>query len=415
MPRRTLPFSPWWLVVAAAIAMGSAGLYQFTWSSLRGPIGALFGASETSLGTVFTLFIVFQTVSQVPIGWVRDRYGPRWPLVGGGLCLAGGFALSAVASGVTAVYLAYCFGGVGAGTTYTVGINTAIKWFDARRGLATGLISSMYGAVSFLAIPLIREAVQTDVRGTLLGLSVVAGVGVFVAVPVLRDPSRADDGSDSEERTVEPTVRRDYDWRATLRTWQFWLMYGVFVLASGVSLMVVGKAVSFATQFGFSAATATGSASLIALADATGIFVSGTLSDRFGRETTSAVSLVCSGLALAGAVLAAEAGVGIAVIAALAAMVFLRSPVFSVFPPLVGDYFGPRRSSTNFALLYSAKLWSGVGGGIVASSLIGSVGWSATFLGGAALVVLAGLATFFLRPTEPNVADGPNRHTEGEL
>ena len=404
MSRRTLPFSPWWLVLAAAVAMGSAGLYQFTWSSLRGPLGTRFGASETSLGTVFTLFIVFQTVSQVPIGWVRDRYGPRWPLIGGGLSLAAGFGLSAVASGVYTVYLAYCFGGVGAGTTYTVGINTAIKWFDARRGLATGLISSMYGAVSFLAIPLIREAVQTDVKGTLLVLSGVAGVGVFLAVPVLRDPPRASDDAESEAQPPQPTIRRDYDWRATFRTWQFWLMYAVFVLASGVSLMVVGKAVSFAAQFGFSAATATGSASLIALADAAGILASGSLSDRFGREATSAVSLVCSGVALAGAVVAAEAGMGVAVIAALAAMVFLRSPVFSVFPPLVGDYFGPARSSTNFALLYSGKLWGGVGGGVMASFLIDTAGWSATFLGGAVLVALAGVATFFLRPTEPNVS-----------
>lgn len=404
MSRRTLPFSPWWLVFAAAVAMGSAGLYQFTWSSLRGPLGAQFGASETSLGTVFSLFIVFQTVSQIPIGWVRDRYGPRWPLIGGGLCLAAGFTLSAVASGVHAVYLAYCFGGIGAGTTYTVGINTAIKWFDARRGLATGLISTTYGAVSFFAIPLIREAVQTEVRETLFVLSAVAGIGAFFAVPVLRDPIQAGNDFDREAQTPQSTMRRGYDWQATLRTWQFWLMYVVFVLTSGVSLMVVSKAVSFAAQFGFSAATATGSASLIALADATGILACGVFSDRFGRERTSAVSLVCSGFALAGSVVAADAGVGIAVIAALAAMVFFRSPVFSVFPPLVGDYFGPQRSSTNFALLYSAKLWGGVGGGVVASFFIATIGWSATFLGGAALVALAGVATFLLRPTEPDAA-----------
>lgn len=400
MSRKELFFSPWWLVLAAAVAMGSAGLYQFTWSSLRVPLGIRFGASKASLGTVFTLFIVFQTLSQVPLGWVRDQYGPRWPLIGGGLCLMFGFALSAVASGVYAVYLAYCFGGIGAGTTYTVCINTAIKWFNARRGLATGLISSMYGAVSFLAIPFIRESVRTNLGGTLLVLSAVAGVGVFLAVPVLRDPIRVDYDSDSKEQTPQPAIERQYHLRAMLRTWQFWLMYVVFVVSSGVSLMVVSKAVSFATQFKLSAATATGSASLIALADATGILASGALSDRLGRVTTSTVSLICSGLALACAVVAAEAGMGIAVIVALAMMVFLRSPVFSVFPPLVGDYFGSARSSTNFALLYSGKLWAGVGGGVMASSFIDTVGWSATFLGGAVLVILAGLATSFL--TEPN-------------
>lgn len=99
-------------------------------------------------------------------------------------------------------------------------------------------------------------------------------------------------------------------------------------------------------------------------------------------------------------VAAANAGLGLAFVALLGAAVFLRSPMFSAFPPLVGEYYGLEHSSTNFALLYTGKLWGGVGGGVVASALVASAGWTPTVLGGAALVSLAGLLTLLLRPVE---------------
>ncbi|MFC6974361.1 hypothetical protein ACFQL1_06345 [Halomicroarcula sp. GCM10025709] len=87
---RPLPFSRWWLVVSAAFAMGIAGTFQFVWSSIRGPLGAQVGATETTVGTLFTVVIATQTLSQFPAGWVRDRYGPRLPTAVGGILMAGG-------------------------------------------------------------------------------------------------------------------------------------------------------------------------------------------------------------------------------------------------------------------------------------------------------------------------------------
>jgi OFA family oxalate/formate antiporter-like MFS transporter len=67
---------------------------------------------------------------------------------------------------------------------------------------------------------------------------------------------------------------------------------------------------------------------------------------------------------------------------------------------LVGRYYGSARSSENYAALYTAKLWGGIGGGVVASLVIATVGWNFTFLGGAVLVALAGLSLRSLRPVE---------------
>ncbi|MFB6304602.1 MAG: MFS transporter, partial [Haloferacaceae archaeon] len=185
----------------------------------------------------------------------------------------------------------------------------------------------------------------------------------------------------------------------TVRTWQFWVLFGVFFVVNGVGLMLVGKVVSLAVGLGLPAAVGTLAASTLAVADGAGIAVVGGLSDRLGRERTIAASMTLCGVSLAGAVLLGP-GNGTAFVALVGAAAFFRSPAFSVFPSLVGDYYGAARSSENYALLYGAKVPGGVAGGTAASLLIAAVGWSAAFLFGAGLFLLAGLAAATLRPVQ---------------
>ncbi|MFB6227746.1 MAG: MFS transporter [Halobacteriales archaeon] len=404
-----LGISRWWLIAVAVVGMGAAGTYQFGWSSIRGPLGARIGAGETALGTVFTLFIVFQTVSQFPAGWVRDRYGPRLPLAAGGVLMTAGYAGTAFASNVAVMYVAYAIGGVGAGAAYSVMINTPVKWFDDRRGLATGLVASSYAGMSFVFIILVRGRIEANFVRTLLALAVAVGILALVGVPFLRDPGDSEgpgEATVSTDGAGESGTRGDgadvgtvsYTWRDAIRTWQFWLLYAVFVIVNGVGLMIVGKIVAYADAMALPAAAATAAASLVALGDGAGGAAGGALSDGLGRERTIALSLVACGTCLAGASLFAVEGVGAAFVALIAAAAFFRSPVFAVFPSIVGEYYGTSHSSENYAALYSAKLWGGVVGGTVTSGLIVSLGWNPTFRLGAGLLVLAGVATAFLRP-----------------
>jgi OFA family oxalate/formate antiporter-like MFS transporter len=440
MDRTDRRFSGWGLVTVASLAMGTAGIYQFSWSSLRLPLGTRLGAPEPALGTVFTLFVVFQTLGQFPAGWVRDRYGPQLPLVVGAVCLAGGFAGLGLARSLPMAYLAYAVGGFGVSITYTVSINTAVKWFDDRRGLATGLVSMSFGAISFLVIPAIRAGVAEAFEQTVFILAVGIGSVSLLGAAILRDPSapavegldvddeanagvdaddeanagvdaddEADAGADMDvaggSESADSTAERAWTWRETVRTWQFWLLYVVFIVVNGVGLMVIGKVVSFATELSLPAVVVTAIASLVALTDAGGVLVGGALSDRLGRSRTVAVSLVLSGVALAGAVAAGLAGFAAGFAILIAATTFFRSPPLSVFPSIVADYYGRAYSSENYAVLYTAKLFGGILGGSVASGLVVSISWTATFALGAGLIALAGAALGFLRPVE--AADRP--------
>lgn len=280
-------------------------------------------------------------------------------------------------------------------------VNTPVKWFDDHRGLATGAATMSYSGVSFLLIPAIRAGVAGTFERTLFALAALTGGTALLAAVVLRDPpdTSGDDGAPGDAvETAETTDERAWTWREALRTWQFWLLYAVFVVVNGVGLMVVGKVVSFASALSLPATAGTASASLVALADAGGVLVVGGLSDRFGRGRTVATSLVLCGAALAGAVAAGNAGIAVGFVALVGAAAFFRSPPFAVFPTIVGEYYGRAHSSENYAALYTAKLFGGVFGGTVASALVVSVGWSASFVLGAGLIALAGVALTLLRP-----------------
>jgi OFA family oxalate/formate antiporter-like MFS transporter len=432
---RSLSFSRWWLVVAGAGVMGVAGTYQFVWSSIRGPLGAQVGAGETALGTLFTLLIVFQTIAQFPAGRFRDRHGPRVPLLLGGLLLVGGYVTLAFAPSPLVAAAGVVLGGAGAGFCYTVAMNTPVKWFRKRRGLATGIVGTSYSALSVVLIPVVRGGTTGSFETSLLALGALAAVACAAGVVVLRDPDGAsvaaetgenapsgDDpgtgatndeaggGGESDDPTsADPPgatdradsagrAERTYTWREVVRTRQFWLLYVAFAAVNGVGLMLIGTVVTFAGALGLPSAAATAAASAIAFAEGAGIVVLGGASDRLGKTRTAGASLLCSGVAVAAAVLAGGRGLPTLFVVLVGAAAFFRSPVFSIFPTVVGEFYGAARSSENYAVLYTAKLWGGVFGGVFTSQLVAAVGWNASFFLGAGLLAIAGFATLSVRP-----------------
>jgi OFA family oxalate/formate antiporter-like MFS transporter len=417
--------SRWWLVGIAALTMGLGGTYQFLWSTLREPLSVRLATSEPSLGTVFTVYVVFQTLSQFPAGWVRDRFGPRLPMFVGALLLGLGFAGTALLESVPGVVASWAVGGVGVGIVYTVAVNTPVKWFTDRRGLATGLVTMSFGGASFLLIPVVRNRIDADFQTTVLALAGIAAVGCLLAAIILRDPTlresegeegvepgQRDDVSEADEGPVEDPAATDaattegvpsqrqagVSWRGAIRTWQFWLLYAILIANNLVGLMIIGKTITFATELGLSAGAATLGASLIAIGEAGGVLAGGVASDRLGYRPVAGGAMVLAGLSLGGGVLAGDAGFGLGFAVLIAGGAFFRAPVFAVFPALVGEYYGPKHSSQNYAMLYSAKLWGGLGAGVVASAVVGLAGWSTLFLVGAGLFVLAGIATMLVRP-----------------
>ncbi|WP_433634652.1 MFS transporter [Halomicrococcus sp. NG-SE-24] len=320
--------------------------------------------------------------------------GPRIPLFASGALFLSGFSGAALAPTLPALYLWFALGGAGVGIVYDIAVNTPSRWFDERRGMATGAVSMAFSGTSFVLIPFIRRGVDAAFVPTLSVLAVATGGSSLVAAGILRDPAipeperaRASGGDAATGSAIT--------WRTMVRTRRFWFLYAVFVVVNGVGLMVIEKVVAYANRLGLSPTAATTAAALVALGQATGVLVLGSLSDRLGRERTLIVSLVFCGGALAATVVAGQSTLDWAFVLLAGVTMFFRSPSFAIMPGLVGEYYGEKYSSENYAVLLTAKLWGGIFGGTVTSVLVLRLGWSTTFLMAAGLALGAGIAALW--------------------
>jgi OFA family oxalate/formate antiporter-like MFS transporter len=398
--RETLGFSRWWLVGAAALGMAVVSPYQYVWSSIQGPLERSLAIDPAALGTVFTLFVVFQAGSQFPVGWWRDRHGPRGIMLLAAVLAGGGYLGLAYATEVWQIYVLYSAGAVGVGIVYTVAVNTALKWFPDRRGLTTGIGTMAFAGGSVFFVPYVRANATVEGFSTvLLTMGAIIGAAVLAAGLFLTDPPSGWLSERAARTDGDPDFGgRQFTSREVLSTWQFWLMYGMFVAVSGAGLMLTAKVIGFAQSLSLTATTATISATVLPLAGGVGRLVMGEVSDRVRRERAMAASFALCGLGLLAVVYFGRADNAPGFVLAVVVATFFWSPQYTLFPSVVGDYYGRAHSSANYALLYSGKVWGGVFGGTVTAILVTVLGWSETFVLGGVLAVAAGAAALLLRP-----------------
>jgi OFA family oxalate/formate antiporter-like MFS transporter len=122
----------------------------------------------------------------------------------------------------------------------------------------------------------------------------------------------------------------------------------------------------------------------------------GLLSDRIGRENTMMLVFVGEGLAMLGLM---EWGHDPYLFMTFAALIFLFwGEIFSIFPAICADTFGIKNAAGNAGTLYTAK---GTASLLVPlGSLLAAGGnWDRVFMVGAAITIVAGLASkFVLQP-----------------
>jgi len=162
--------------------------------------------------------------------------------------------------------------------------------------------------------------------------------------------------------------------------------------------MLTAKVVSFAENLELAAIIATVSATVLPVAGGVGRLLVGDASDRLDREKAMAASFFLCGVGLFAVVWFARAESNVGFIFAVIVATFFWSPQYTLFPSVVGDYYGREHSSANYALLYSGKMWGGLFGGAVAGFLVTTTSWTIAFLVGGVLAIVAAAGALFLRP-----------------
>jgi OFA family oxalate/formate antiporter-like MFS transporter len=391
----------WFQLLASLLAMIMIANLQYSWTLFVKPLQAGTGWKLSDIQLAFTLFILFQTWVQPLDGWLIDRLGPRGFIGAAGLLCGLGWAGMGYATSLPALYALYCVAGVGAAFVYSASIGSALKWFRERRGLASGIMAAGFGGGTALFIPFISSLIASrGYQAAFLVTGLVQGLVIVVVAQFLRHPSPEPQGPGPPGRAAgagAPVAGRHFTTREALRTPRFYVLYAMFVLMATGGLLVTASAGPIARSWGLTASALTLAATLSPLANGVSRIFWGWVSDRMGREATMVVAFllnaVCLGLVV---VLGPRSGGFFAF--TLVLVYFTWGEIYALFPSVVGDYFGTRHATSNYAVLYTAKGVASIIGGWFGAFLFERTGsWAIGFFGSAAMALTAAALALGLR------------------
>jgi len=378
------PFAnPWVQLILGVICMASVANLQYGWTLFVNPIDAKYHWGRAAIQVAFTIFVLIETWL-VPIeGYLVDKFGPKWVVLGGGILVAIAWALNSTASSLTVLYFAAAIGGVGTGCVYGTCVGNALKWFPGRRGLAAGITASGFGAGAALTIVPISHMIDSSgYEQAFLFFGLLQGGIVFVVSWMLLTPPPS-----LIAAKVKPNqTAHGYTPTEVLKTPVFYLMYFMFVLIAAGGLTMAASMAPIAKDFkidkvpvdlfGVTMAALAFALALNRIFDGVGRPFFGWLSDQIGREYTMALAFTLGAVAL---YTLSQSGTNPVLFVLVTACYFgVYGEIFSLFPATAGDTFGSKFAAANNGMLYTAK---GTGALLVpyAALISKAHGWSAVF------------------------------------
>ena len=292
--------------------------------------------------------------------------------------------------------------GAGIGFAYVCPIAALIKWFPNRKGLVSGLAVAGFGFGAYIfSHPLLPFSAENYVRSHgIVSLFAAHGLVSIVAVTVgatlLRNPPETQQQAHFESA-----------WQDTLRRPAFYVLWLMFFSGAMAGLMVIGILKGFAGDQLVDAAG--GVAALgdvrarelfdrgvsavgwLAVFNALGRIVWGTVSDRVGRTTAfvamflvqAVMMFVLGGLDTEGSIAVGASIVG-----------FNFGGNFALFPSATADLFGAKNLGANYGWVFTSYGIAGVAGIVAGNAAKVATGsYAAAFsLAGVLCVVSAALA-----------------------
>ncbi|HTO10130.1 MAG TPA: MFS transporter [Candidatus Binatia bacterium] len=368
--RLALPFG-WRIVAAAFVILFTAYGAQYCFGVFFNALLEEFRWSRASLAGAFSLYVFGYCVSGFPAGRLSDRLGPRRVIAAGGLLLGGAMASMALVHALWQPYVVYgVVAALGMGTAYVPCNSTVVKWFSARRGLAMGLANTGASAGTLVLPPVAQLAVSgLGWRGAYVVFGLVVLLVVNAVAPLMRrDPASL--GLHPDGAPEPPPAARaaggGLALGAALRSGAFWLLGAAYTATWLPVFIPLVHLVPFARDLGHPPLAAASAISAIGAGAVIGRLVMGWLSDRIGRRTTIAISMLLQAAAFL-------AFTGARDLPALYATAFLfgysYGAITTLFPAIVGDFFGHEQAGTLVGFLFmvagSTSAWGPLAAGAV--------------------------------------------------
>jgi len=402
-PGNSMLANPWVQLAIGVICMAAVANLQYGWTLFVNPIDAKYHWGRAAIQVAFTVFVLIETWLVPVEGYLVDRFGPRWVVLGGGVLVAIAWVMNSSADTLSMLYAGAAIGGIGTGAVYGTCVGNALKWFPGRRGLAAGITASGFGAGAALTIAPISKMISTDgYEHAFMFFGLLQGAIVFVMawLMLVAPPQLVAAKVKANQTAIGYTPSQ------VLRSPVFYVLYLMFVLIAAGGLTMAASMAPIAKDFqidktpvalfGFAMPALVFALSLNRIFDGVGRPFFGWLSDQIGRENTMALAFTIGALAL---FTLSQAGTNPVTFVLITALYFgVYGEIFSLFPATQGDTFGAKFAAANAGMLYTAK---GAGALLVpiAAVIAKSRGWGSVFMIAMSFNLIAAfLALVVLKP-----------------
>jgi MFS family permease len=394
------------IAIAAFFVLFSAYGLRFAYGVFFKPMEEQLGLNAATTSAAYSISFFMEGVFSLISGGLADRFGPRIVLSLSSILIAAGYCLMPLVHSPWQLFLFYgIILGIGMGAMFVPLVSMTARWFNARRNLMTGLVSSGAGA-GMLVIPS-STAVLIDRYGwrtSFLIMGIAVSVIVFVAAQFMRrDPESIGTVSygATEAPSAEKSAEKEYSLHEALRASQFWV---VFAMAFWFSVFSMAYNVHIVRDAIHAGMHPTSAASILSLTGAlllAGRIVLGIVADKTGNKP---VFIFCF-------ILSTSAFIFVAFVQAhwaffvLAVMIGIsQGGVGSSQSPLIASLFGLKSHGLIFGSLGFGSTFGAAMGPLLTGYIYdgtGSYHWALLMCAAASLISLT--FAFFIKPLNKTV------------
>jgi MFS transporter, OFA family, oxalate/formate antiporter len=398
-----------WMVTFAGMGINLALGVLYSWSVIKGAIEKDFGWEAARLNDPYALCCIAFAFSMILAGRCQDKFGPRITAFLGGLLVGVGLFIASRSNSYLSWVIGFgLFAGIGIGFGYSSATPPALKWFPpAKTGLVAGLVVAGFGLASVYIAPLTKYLIAR--HGVLAAaffysiffVLVVCGLALLLVNPPAAYVAATKPGAPAAARSAtESATPSDM-----LRTPTFWLLWVIYFIGAGAGLMVISSLSSMAQKSMGEAAFV--AVAVLAVGNATGRIVAGTLSDRIGRRSTLMIVLLFQAVLMFLAIpVTSSKEMQAVVIVLVAALIGANYGAnLALFPSFTKDLWGLKNFGINYGIVFTA--W-GVGGFVLSrlqQMLKASSGsFTSSFVTAGVLLVIGAALTRMLKPRPAKAA-----------
>lgn len=377
----------------------------YSWSVISKALISDYGWSSSEASLPYSVAIMVWGTTLLIAGRLQDKIGPKKVVTLGVILTGVGLIISGLVQSTSLITASFgILVGSGIGFAYATVTPPALKWFHpSKKGMVTGIVVSGMGLASLYIAPSTTKLLE--VFGISRTFLILGTFILAVAVPLAQMIKNPPEGyipsepvqksSNKKEKSSKVSFSRDYDWREMMHTKQFYMFWIMFAFASSAGLMIIGNIATIAktqasVENGFFLV------GLLAIFNASGRLIGGSLSDKIGRLKTMMIFFAVQSVNML-MFSTYTTTLGISIGTAIAGLSY--GSLLCLFPSVIADYYGVKNFGGNYGVLFTAWGVSGVIGPIIAGTVVDMTGsFTLSYTISSVLLGIALVMAFFIKP-----------------